>query len=189
VKAAQGDPPGTAGAAGAGPGPAPFSRFRLFQDHYPERTVLAHRAIIISTVLPSGRWFLNRDVIYADNRRGRQRARWLCEAVCAYADSAAEFGGDPAKPSGKSRRPGPFPSLLGKDPEKDDATLEEQQGVVADAAEGCPRLPTWLAEGQVDGFWNAFGARAGCLRLSSYSPSAGRPAVRPGQRERTRMRS
>jgi hypothetical protein len=111
-------------------------------------------------VLPSGRLFLNRDSIYENSRRARQRAKWLYEDVSAYVDGAAELGGTRTK----STTP-PFPSLLGKDPEKDDKALADRWGVVAEVAEGYPRLLTWLAEGQVSGFWNVFGAWIGFLRL------------------------
>ncbi len=115
-------------------------------------------------MLPSGRLFLNRDSVYANNRRARQRASWLYEYVCAYVDKAAELGSDPSKPPPDHKTP-PFPGRRRNDPDKNDAQLQERWGMVAEVAEDYPRLLAWLAEGQVYGFWNVFGAWVGFLRL------------------------
>jgi len=115
-------------------------------------------------VLPSGRLFLNRDSVYSNNRRARQRADWLHEYVGAYADKAAEFGGDPGEPPREPKTPA-FPGRRRTDPDRDDNERQTRWGVIAEVAEDYPRLLTWLAEGQVRGFWNVFGAWIGFLRL------------------------
>ena len=115
-------------------------------------------------MLPSGRLFLNRDSVYSNNRRARQRADWLHEYVGAYADKAAEFGGDPGEPPREPKTPA-FPGRRRTDPDRDDNERQTRWGVIAEVAEDYPRLLTWLAEGQVRGFWNVFGAWIGFLRL------------------------
>lgn len=115
-------------------------------------------------MLPSGRLFLNRDSIYENNRRARQRANWLYDDVNAYVDNAAELGRDPAVRPAKSGTPA-FPNLWGKSPEKYDKTLWDRWGVIAEVAEDYPRLLAWLAEGQVSRYWNVFGGWVGFLRL------------------------
>jgi hypothetical protein len=115
--------------------------------------------------MPSGRLFLNRDYIYENNRRARQRADWLYEYVYAYTDKAAEIGGDPSEPPPEPKTPA-FPGRRRKDPDRDDKERQARWGMIAEIAEDYPRLLAWLAEGQVNGFWNVFGAWIGFLRLT-----------------------
>jgi hypothetical protein len=115
-------------------------------------------------VRPSERLYLNRDHIYEKNRRARQRADWLYEYVYAYADKATEFGCDPSEPPPEPKTPA-FPGSRRKDPDECHPAREDHWGVIAEVAEDYPRLMTWLAEGQVRGFWNLFGAWIGFMRL------------------------
>jgi hypothetical protein len=119
-------------------------------------------------MLPSGRLFLNRDSVYG-NRRARQRALWLYDDVerevldapeLRHADNPEEKRACPA-----ARPPSPFPPGLWGNKPPDTEDLAEKWGVIAEVAEGSPRLLAWLTEGQASGYWNLFGAWVAVLRL------------------------
>jgi hypothetical protein len=119
-------------------------------------------------MLPSGRLFLNRDSVYG-NRRARQRALWLYDDVEREVLDAPELR-HADNPEEKRVRtaacpPSPFPpGLWGNEP-LETKDLAEKWGVVAEVAEGYPRLLAWLTEGQASGYWNLFGAWVAVLRL------------------------
>jgi hypothetical protein len=115
-------------------------------------------------MLPSGRFFLDRDSVYENNRRARQRALWLYDRVREDVDKAEEL--NVAADSGryKAKEP-PFPKLWGKEPRIDEKRCQHVWGVVADVAATYPRLLAWLAEGRVSRTWNVFGSVVGVARL------------------------
>ncbi|MGA8465346.1 MAG: hypothetical protein WB688_14365, partial [Trebonia sp.] len=63
-------------------------------------------------MLPSGRFFLDRDSVYENNRRARQRALWLYDRVREDVDKAEEL--NVAADSGRyTAKEPPFPKLWG----------------------------------------------------------------------------
>ncbi len=114
-------------------------------------------------MLPSGRFFFNRDSVFENDRRARQRALWLYDQVLEDVEKTAELSIVEADRH-KAQQP-PFPKLRGKEPEIGDNECRRVWGVVAEVAAAYPRLLAWLAEGRVSGTWNVFGSMVGVARL------------------------
>ena len=97
---------------------------------------------------PSSRLYLDPDVIFRD-RRARQRAKWLFDYVSRDVRSSPELRGT-----------GPGVASVDEDVGKDEALR-----LVAEVADGYPRLLAWLTEGQVGRYWNVFGLLIAVVRL------------------------
>ena len=118
--------------------------------------------------------FLDPNVIYQD-RRARQRAKWLFNYVRSEALSSPEFTEtrlNLAPDAESSRSPGvehvkvkPFPKMWSQADERD-GDLEEDRGLqlVTEVANSYPRLVSWLTEGRVSRYWNVFGIVVSVLR-------------------------
>lgn len=96
-------------------------------------------------LLPSGRLYLNPSDVYHD-KRALRRAKWLVDDVRSQVENAPEL------------------SHLGVKCTAPDENPEDVWPLVADVAASHPRLLAWLAEGQVNWYWNVFGIWIGVLR-------------------------
>lgn len=102
---------------------------------------------------------------------------WLYDDVLAEVQEAPELGvkirearepksgPDPKRPKPSKPFPPRWPRNDQKLPIDQINELNEKWNVVAEVAEGYPRLLTWLAEGRASRYWNVFGAWVAILRL------------------------
>jgi len=117
---------------------------------------------------PSSRLVLDPVVVYQD-RRARERARWLFEDVNREVWSSTEYesmqsgGAQDAKPApsvpGKWSKIRNFmrPAWLTTGESEQDLAEDKALRLVAQVADNYPRLLIWLTEGRISSYWNVFG--------------------------------